>query len=254
MDLFNMSFGQLLHLLDNEELKKEIRNFEKQKKHIISAKYGIIFNQTCLNEGLYPTFTNFKLHDPEARHESFSMKYRRDLIQFQLNKHKNTVDHINSTIMQLEPILARIPEPDLRRAIATKLTENEAHDEAVTSSRITNKLNKLYKGTIAFPTTNRTHINLSDTELTNHQNDILSLGIKCHYKPKFDPLKKQVELEILYDTLINMHNKGIIHINPNLKYQLRAEATKQRDFSKSSILTKDLIHAAKTLKNHQDII
>ena len=38
------------------------------------------------------------------------------------------------------------------------------------------------------------------------------------------------------------------------KDQLRAKAIKQRDFLKNSILTKDLINAAKTLKNHNDII
>ena len=51
MDFLTLNFGQLLHLLDNE-LKNIIRNFEKQKKQIISAQYGILFNQTCLNEEL----------------------------------------------------------------------------------------------------------------------------------------------------------------------------------------------------------
>ena len=45
MDFLTLNFGQLLHLLDNEELKNIIRNFEKQKKQIISAQYGILFNQ-----------------------------------------------------------------------------------------------------------------------------------------------------------------------------------------------------------------
>ena len=53
MDFLTLNFGQLLHLLDNE-LKNIIRNFEKQKKQIISAQYSILFNQTCLNEELYP--------------------------------------------------------------------------------------------------------------------------------------------------------------------------------------------------------
>ena len=48
MDLSNLSFGQLLHLLDSDDLKNKIRNYEKQKKQIISAKYGIIFNQTYI--------------------------------------------------------------------------------------------------------------------------------------------------------------------------------------------------------------
>ena len=42
-----LNFGQLLHLLDND-LKNIIRNFEKQKRQIISAQYGIFFNQTYI--------------------------------------------------------------------------------------------------------------------------------------------------------------------------------------------------------------
>ena len=54
MDFLTIKFGQLLHLLDNE-LKKFniIRNFEKQKKQIISAEYGILFNQTWIYIYIY---------------------------------------------------------------------------------------------------------------------------------------------------------------------------------------------------------
>ena len=52
MDFLTLNFGQLLHLLDNE-LKNIIRNIKNQKKEFISAQYGILFNQTCLNEELY---------------------------------------------------------------------------------------------------------------------------------------------------------------------------------------------------------
>ena len=38
MNFSTLNFGQLLHLLDNEELKNIIRNFEKKKKKIISAQ------------------------------------------------------------------------------------------------------------------------------------------------------------------------------------------------------------------------
>ena len=82
------------------------------------------------------------------------------------------------------------------------------------------------------------------------------MGSTCtsHYKPKFDILKKQVELETLYDTLLNMHKQGTIHMNPNLKDLLPAEATTQHDFLKSSLLSKDLLQAPKSLKNHSDIL
>ena len=48
--------------------------------------------------------------------------------------------------------------------------------------------------------------------------------------------------------------QGTIIIHPNLKGQLRAEPAKQRDFSKSQLLSFDLLTAARSLKNHPDII
>ena len=47
MDFLTLNFDQLLYLLD-DELKNTMRNFEKQKKQIISAQYGILFNQTYI--------------------------------------------------------------------------------------------------------------------------------------------------------------------------------------------------------------
>ena len=61
MDFLTLNFGQILHLLDNE-LKNIIRNFKKQKTQIISAQYGILFNQTCLNEELYPAYSNIYIY------------------------------------------------------------------------------------------------------------------------------------------------------------------------------------------------
>ena len=52
MDFLTLNFGQLLHLLE-DELKNIIRNFEKQKKQIISAQYGILFNQTWNNPAYF---------------------------------------------------------------------------------------------------------------------------------------------------------------------------------------------------------
>ena len=61
--LINMSYdhlniGQLLFLLPNAELKQSVRNLEPFYKRYISAKTGIPFNKTCLNEGLFPNYTN----------------------------------------------------------------------------------------------------------------------------------------------------------------------------------------------------
>ena len=90
--------------------------------------------------------------------------------------------------------------------------------------------------------------------MTQNQKQLLDLGTKFNYKPKFDPLKKETELEILYDSLTKLASKQLITIHPNLKPQLKAEATKNRDFKHSSILTKELRTAAKELKSHPNII
>ena len=52
MDFNQQSFGSLLFSLENESLKKEIRNIEKMNKRLIYIKSGINFNNLyiiCVN-------------------------------------------------------------------------------------------------------------------------------------------------------------------------------------------------------------
>ena len=44
----NLNFGHLLHRIENIDIKNNIRFYEKIKKRILSAKYGILFNQICI--------------------------------------------------------------------------------------------------------------------------------------------------------------------------------------------------------------
>ena len=53
---------QLLHELDNVDTKHKIRFYEKIKKRILLTNYDIYFNQLCLNERLYPIFTNIYMY------------------------------------------------------------------------------------------------------------------------------------------------------------------------------------------------
>ena len=54
----NLNFGQLIHKLDDVNIKNNIRSYEKIKKRVLSAKYSITFNQISLDEELYQIFTN----------------------------------------------------------------------------------------------------------------------------------------------------------------------------------------------------
>ena len=69
----NLNFGQLLHKLDDVNIKNNIRSYEKIKKRILSALQPNMFrwralsnfwicNQICLDERLYPIFTNIYIY------------------------------------------------------------------------------------------------------------------------------------------------------------------------------------------------
>ena len=61
MDFSLLTFGELLHPL-NGDLKNQTRNFEKQKKQILSAKYVILFNQTYIYIYIYILSHNIAPH------------------------------------------------------------------------------------------------------------------------------------------------------------------------------------------------
>jgi hypothetical protein len=160
-------------------------------------------------------------------------------------------EQISNTTCYLE---RNINDIELKNAIFSKLEELQSQIEAQTVSRITAKLNRLYGGNIHLPQKVNGYINLSQHVLTKDQKLLLSLGVKCHIKPKFDPLKKQLELEMLFESLHKLQERSIINMNPNIREQLKAEATKNRDHKNSTILTKELRVAAKQLKEHPDVI
>ena len=51
----NFSYGQLLFIIP-ESVKKKLRDVERIKKKIKNEEYSLLFNQTCLLEGVYPKY------------------------------------------------------------------------------------------------------------------------------------------------------------------------------------------------------
>ena len=56
-----MSYGRTLNNVPNL-LKKFFRNFESNEKKIINSNWSLIFNESCLNENLWPKYTNYNLN------------------------------------------------------------------------------------------------------------------------------------------------------------------------------------------------
>ena len=54
--LSSLNLGELLNLIESGT-RNLVRELEKKKKKLISSKYGVIFNNMCLNEKLLPNYT-----------------------------------------------------------------------------------------------------------------------------------------------------------------------------------------------------
>ena len=64
------TFGQFLCTL-NQKNKTLVRRREKILQKLSRLKSSIVFNKTCLYEGLLPTYTKFQLHESAAlEHQS----------------------------------------------------------------------------------------------------------------------------------------------------------------------------------------
>ena len=124
------------------------------------------------------------------------------------------------------------------------------------------KLNSLYQGQTVKSNNDYIYIkedvnafiNLSNYKLTPDEMQFLNLGLNCHLQPKYDKVHKQVELEVLYQNLLQLEKKGTISVKPELADQLRSEGTKHRNTKFKSLLTPALKNAAKNLKNNIDIV
>ena len=52
-----MNFGNLL-FQQPYNIRKQVRNIETNEKKLIQTKMAVVFNNTCINENLPPTFIN----------------------------------------------------------------------------------------------------------------------------------------------------------------------------------------------------
>ena len=243
-----MNLAQNIFNLPREK-KCVIRRVERLLIKEINLKYDLVFNETCINEGLLPTYTNIRLHNPAARHEGITVNFRRDLIKRQINLKKEELKNIEKHLEDAWTKYREIQlDDELRTRIGAALDNSVAHTKNITKNKTSKKLSKLYGGLVILPEHKNGYINLSDHSLTETEKDILNLGLNCHLQGKFSKLDKKVELETLYNSLIKLQDKAKVTINDDLRDQLRAEGTKRRHYGKSNLLTREQRQTAKELR------
>ena len=82
-----VSLGSLIFNLPPER-RKSVRELEKVSVKLIKERCSLLFNSTCLKEDILPTYSNIKLHKPAARKEPFTLKFRRRLVEREVQNAK----------------------------------------------------------------------------------------------------------------------------------------------------------------------
>ena len=95
------TFGELLSKLE-PETKNVVRKIEQNQKKITNTHYAVVFDKQCLQDGLLPTFTNVRLHDPAVRKRQFTLDFRRKLIEEQVKLKERKLLDLDAVRRDLE--------------------------------------------------------------------------------------------------------------------------------------------------------
>ena len=144
---------------------------------------------------------------------------------------------------------------DLRHAINEKMKKlNTQHRRGVEARNIS-KLTRIYGGNIKLPQPRNAFINLAPgLELTEDEEELLNLGLNCHFMTKPRPQRKRLELEVFLDDIKNLEKAKKITTSDNLPAEILAEAGKTCGSIQSQILQKRHLIAAEQLRDKKDIV
>ena len=255
-----MSYGSLLQCLP-PHIKQLVRKYENKSKAYLKEKWSLGFNKICIQEGLLPTHTRFKL-DPEAASTEQTRQYRMYLIEREIRKLE---DKLNTLEKEKELCLSDLEKSNCDREqlnnVLSALKIILGGSDRANKAKILKKLNWLYHGRtvkakflqFCINDNRDSFVNLSSYALTQDEIRFLNLGMNCHLTPKYSKIFKKIELEILYRNLLDLNSEGKILVSPDLSNLLSAEGTKHRNTKTKTIITPELRTAATNLKNNEDI-
>ena len=115
------------------------------------------------------------------------------------------------------------------------------------------KLVALNDGSIKYPVPKPGFINLTEKALTTTQEELLNMGLNCHFQDKPHRLQKRLECEILIGNIENLITLGKVTAEPGFKHEIVAESSKKRGNYRSQVLKKEHIEAAKELRSDPGI-
>ena len=175
-----------------------VRELEKVSLKLAKSDCCVLFNGICLSENILPNYTNINLHDDAAKREPFTLKYRRHLVQRELDVAKERRTKLEQELNERTVSLRDTMDENIFEEISSTINSNVQKLVTDTKLKMLKKLRTLYKNPIVLPDdSGDSFVNLSDYIPTANEKALLNLGLNCHIQNPVDKYKKKVELEIL---------------------------------------------------------
>jgi hypothetical protein len=198
-----------------------------------------------------------KLHDKNARDDDFVLKFRRDLMQRQIEELKKDLSCIRVEFGKAILSFMKSDFSRLRMFAYLILLQRLKQKDIIRISGIhKNKLDRLYGGDVLFKKEINVVLNLSDISISEDIMRILSLGMNCHLKTRFDLQQQKLEVEKFYQNIVQLSDKEEITVEnfESLKCELKRYGLNDiKDFNRD-ILSKTDYEKIKQFKGNNNIV
>ena len=242
--------------LMNSTTKDLFRKVERNLEKLTRTRFNLRFNETCLQHDLLPIFTNVKLYDSAAKPQEFVKSFRRKLIEHENKKHRDAIAELevqyNSNLLKLRETLSTLRYEstiELLHRLISKL-ENEL------TVKHTNKLCRLYDGTLYVKQNIFSVVNLSNCQIPRNIENVFSLGMNCHLKQKFNYVQRKIEMEKLYENIERNIKDNLIIVQDDEKLKCDLKRHGLRDMQNHQLvdlLTKEQYKSIKEFRDNNDI-
>jgi len=210
-----------------------------------------------LNNKLLPTYTNVKVHDDAAASETLVLDFRLNLVQRQIDSHLTNISLLESEFeaksAHFRDVVGSSIRFDAYNAIFDRVSERKY--EEMQEIQL-GKLYRMYGAPIFLKQNIDSVVNLSSIRLDHEMKNILSLGMNCHLRQKFDQVKKKVQVELLYEDIrTKVQRKDVIVDSEEiLKSDLETFGMRPAKNYFSDVLTKEQYTKIKEFNEIDNII
>ena len=121
-----MSYAEVLYTVP-EELRRLFREYERIAKKLINLKWSNEFNSLCKKENILPNYSRLRHHDPAVATTVTTLKYRKYLIDREINNKKKKKVELENSKKQCEFQINNFHvtlKPKIKSGIVSKVSQS----------------------------------------------------------------------------------------------------------------------------------